>query len=685
MLEDDLLRLTWVADPQISPDGTRIAFVRVTVDAEADEYRTNLWIADIQNGTVRALTFGGRDSQPRWSPDGTRLVFVRAPAAGEPGQVHVLPMAGGGEPWRLTELVKGASSPVWSPDGTRVAFCSSTDPAKDVKDEKKPKNAPARIVTRPMFRFDNEGFMDFEHPDHVWVVRAEPSASPVQLTSGRFSERSPAWSSDGARVLFLSDRREEPWFGPEDADVHAVTAERTSPAAEGDVELVADAAGPIQQFAVGTASSLLGLGTLVQDPPRSYDQGDLFLFEAPWPARTARVLTGPYDFEVGHEIASDCHPPRGGGATPLALVDGGRAVITTVARHGRAMLAKIGVEDGRVTELSGEAHEIGAGTLSGDGRRAALVAGSLESPGVLALWEEGKPGLRVLHDPNAELFAKTPLGPVEEFWYESFDGTKIQAWLVSPPGDDGTKKLPLVLQIHGGPHVAYGIGFFHEFRVLAAAGYRVLYTNPRGSTTYGQAFGNVIQYAYPKDDFKDLMAGVEHVIARGLVDETKIGVTGGSGGGLLTNWAIAHSDRFKAAITQRCVSEWASFWYGCDFTMFTPFWFEKPPHEDPAAYRALSPVTHLDKVKTPLLVLHSEDDLRTPIVQGEAMFRGLASLKKPVAMARFPGEGHELSRSGAPSRRVQNQRLIRRWFDRWLLGKEAAEFDGPTTLVEAGR
>ncbi len=539
MLEDDLLRLTWVADPQISPDGARIAFVRVTIDAEADEYRTNLWIADAATGAVRALTYAGRDREPRWSPDGAFLAFVRAAAPGEPGQLHRLPMTGGGEPVRLTELAKGVSSPAWSPDGTRIAFCSGTDPARDKADEKPPKNAPARIVTRPMFRFDNEGFLDAEHPDHVWVVASDGSSPPRQLTSGRFIERAPAWSADGTRVVFLSDRREAPWFGPEDSDVWCVAADRTTPAGErdSDLELVCDMGGPIQQVTV-TNEAVAALGTLVQDPPRSYDQAELFVFTPPWPARTPRVVTKDYDFEVGHDIAGDCHPPRGGGQTPLAFADGGKSVLTTVGRHGRTLLAKIALADGAVTELSDEAHEIVAATVSKDGKRAAVVAGSLERPGVLALWEEGKPGLRVLHDPNAALFAQTSLGPVEEFWYDSFDGTKIHAWLVSPPGDDGTKKLPLILEIHGGPHTAYGVGFFHEFRVLAAAGYRVLYTNPRGSTTYGQDFGNVIQYRYPEEDYKDLIAGLDHVIARGIVDETKLGVTGGSGGGLLTNWAI---------------------------------------------------------------------------------------------------------------------------------------------------
>jgi dipeptidyl aminopeptidase/acylaminoacyl peptidase len=211
--------------------------------------------------------------------------------------------------------------------------------------------------------------------------------------------------------------------------------------------------------------------------------------------------------------------------------------------------------------------------------------------------------------------------------------------------------------------------------VLAAAGYVVLYTNPRGSTTYGQEFGNIIQYRYPGDDYLDLIAGVDAVIARGYVDPERLGVTGGSGGGLLTNWVVTHTDRFGAAITQRCVSEWASMWYSSDFTLFTPAWFKKPPFEDAAEYQERSPVHLAARITTPLMVIHSEEDWRTPIGQGEAMFRALKMLKKPTVMVRFPGENHELSRSGAPSRRVQNQQHIRRWFDHWLMGKTAPEYE----------
>jgi len=219
--------------------------------------------------------------------------------------------------------------------------------------------------------------------------------------------------------------------------------------------------------------------------------------------------------------------------------------------------------------------------------------------------------------------------------------------------------------------------------VLAAAGYLVLYTNPRGSTSYGQSFADCIQYRFPGDDYKDLIAGVDHVVARGCVDESRLGVTGGSGGGLLTNWIVCKTNRFAAAITQRCVADWSAMWSTCDFSLFQPFWFRGAPWEDPKDFAERSPVTHLANVETPLMVIHSEEDWRTPIGQGEAMFRGLLYRKKPTVMVRFPGENHELSRSGMPSRRVQNQQHIRRWFDHWLQGKAAPEYGVPEAVAEA--
>ena len=261
----------------------------------------------------------------------------------------------------------------------------------------------------------------------------------------------------------------------------------------------------------------------------------------------------------------------------------------------------------------------------------------------------------------------------EEIWYTSFDGRKIQGWILKPPAFDATKKYPFILQIHGGPHSAYGNTFTHEFQWMAAKGYVVLYTNPRGSSNYGQDFGNIIQYNYPGDDYKDLMAGVDEVLKKGYIDETRLGVTGGSGGGLLTNWVVTQTTRFKAAVSQRDISDWSNFWYTADFTLFTPTWFRKAPFEDPADFARRSPITYVAKIQTPLMFILGDEDWRTPpAAGGEDLFRALKYLKRPTVMVRFPGESHELSRSGRPWHRVERLQHIVGWFDKWLLGKENA-------------
>ncbi len=283
---------------------------------------------------------------------------------------------------------------------------------------------------------------------------------------------------------------------------------------------------------------------------------------------------------------------------------------------------------------------------------------------------------RQLTDMNRELFSQLNLTEPEEIWYESFDGKRVQAWLQKPPGFDPRKKYPLILNIHGGPHAAYGFVFDHEFQWMAAKGYVVLYPNPRGSTSYGQEFGNVIQYRYPGDDFKDLMLGVDDAITRGYIDDQKLAVTGGSGGGLLTNWVVTHTDRFAAAVSQRDIASWEAWWYTADFTLFQPTWFKAPPFEDPEDFRARSPITYVDKVKTPLMLVLGETDTRTPSgAGGEEMFRALKFRKIPTVMVKFPNETHELSRSGQPWHRVERLQHIVGWFDKWLMGATKPEYD----------
>ncbi len=668
MREDDLTRFIWVADPQISPDGGQVAFARVGIDAEADEYRTQVWLAEVSGGEPRALTAGRFDSQPRWSPDGRWLAFVRKPEAGKPGQIHLLPMEGG-EATALTSLEGGASDPAWSPDGGRVAFLSPHNPAIDTPDRKKPKHEPARVVTRPVFRENDIGFHDERHRDHIWVV-GRAGGAPRQLTTGRFTEGAPRWSRDGRSIRFVSDRRDEPWFGLEEAKLYAVSPDLEAPTEGAALEVVVDMSGPIVAWAEADDGRIAVIGARVSEP-HSYDQPGLLVAAGPR-GELVRVDRG-YDFPFGEGLMSDQHPPRGGGEVPLAFGRHG-VVIARTARHGSSFMVRVDAELGAVAELSPPGLDIVSGTSTPDGERWALTVGSPKTPGDLCLFDARTRALRKLWGPNDGWLSEIDLGEIEELWYPSFDGRHIQGWMVKPPGFDGAKKHPLVLEIHGGPHTAYGMGFFHEFHVLAAAGYVVLYTNPRGSTSYGQEFANVIQYRFPGDDAKDLLAGVDALIARGGLDENLLGVTGGSGGGLLTNWLVTQTGRFGAAVTQRCVSDWPGMYYSCDFTLYLPVWFHSPPFQDPEEWRARSPLTFVERITTPLMIIHSEEDWRTPIAQGETLFRALKQLRKPVVMVRFPGESHELSRSGTPSRRVQNQEHIRRWFDRWLRDQPAVEY-----------
>jgi dipeptidyl aminopeptidase/acylaminoacyl peptidase len=274
----------------------------------------------------------------------------------------------------------------------------------------------------------------------------------------------------------------------------------------------------------------------------------------------------------------------------------------------------------------------------------------------------------------------------EEVWYTSFDGKKIQTWVQKPPDFDPNKKYPLILNIHGGPHSAYGFIFDHEFQWMAAKGYVVIYPNPRGSTSYGQEFGNIIQYRYPGDDYKDLMAGVDELVKRGYIDEKRLGVTGGSGGGLLTNWTITQTTRFAAAVSQRDISDWADWWYTADFTLFQPSWFKAPPFEDPEDYRARSPITYVNKIQTPLMFILGETDYRTPTGSGgEQLFRALKYRKISTVMVRFPNETHELSRSGQPWHRIERLQHIVGWFDKWLLGVSKPEYDVSDLSTSSGQ
>jgi dipeptidyl aminopeptidase/acylaminoacyl peptidase len=687
--EKDLFQFTWIGDPQISPDGAQVAFVKVTVNEKKDGYDTAIWTVSTRTNELKMLTAGPGDTSPQWSPDGSRLAFVRSAEKDgkrQPPQIYILPM-GGGEAWQLTRLPKGASRPTWSPDGNTLAFNSTTnaddllkEACKSGKEKDRSKCPPpdvhesdVKVITRAVYRMNGAGYLDYSHPNHIWSIAVpgnpQPALQPKQLTSGDFSEQDIEWAPDGSKIYFLCTRDLEPYYKVSQNSVYSI------PAAGGEwTEVAKLTPGSLRSLSVSPdGKQMAALGTM-SEPVQSFTQPELWVIDLTRPGSAPRNLTANLDAEVGGGLTGDQAAPRGsGGSKPFWTADG-KAIITVVAKQGRANLERFDAATGQATPLTTGDQSVEGYQATPDGSQ--IVAEISTPTNIHDLFLVAGGETKRLTSINEKLFSQLNLTAPEEIWYPSFDGKKIQAWVQKPPDFDAKKKYPLILNIHGGPHAAYGFVFFHEMQWMAAKGYVVLYSNPRGSTTYGQEFGNIIQYHYPGDDFKDLMAGVDELIRRGYIDEKHMGVTGGSGGGLLTNWVVGHTDRFAAAVSQRDIASWAAWWYAADFTLFQPTWFRKAPFEDPEDFTARSPITYINNVKTPLMLILGDADYRTPpATGGEEVFRALKYRHIPTAMVRFPGESHELSRSGQPWHRIERLHHIVNWFDLYLQGKATHEYD----------
>lgn len=726
--EKDIFDFVWIGDYRISPDGTRVAFVRVTTNEKKEGYNTSIWLVPTTPGEQpHQLTKGDHDAAPRWSPDGKFLLFVRAgekDAKPEPAQLCLLPMTGG-DAFAFTDLPKGAGDPTWSPDGKFIAFTSTTNADDLAKQEKKkrkekelksavnasstpsspvpstsvsrnpspsksssPNRADAavqkaegesehesdvRVITQAIYREDDEGYLDPKHHQHIWLVTAPRSADekvqPQQLTSGRFDEGNLLWARDGSRIFFTSLRVDEPYYQLAKSELYSIAPTGGEPTRLNSFDMA------ISNLSLSPDGKQLAFIASATEPVNSYNQPDLWVVDLAANAK-AKNLTGQFDFDLGTGVFGDNAAPRGGGSNHPVWTPDGRSIIEMYGKEGRTILGAFDVSTGNPTDITHGNQAVVRFQSNADASRIVYTVSTATLVNDLFVTDRSGGEPQRLTNVNEDLFSRLNLTEPEEISYQSFDGKKIQAWVQKPPNFDAAKKYPLILNIHGGPHGAYGYIFEHEFQWMAAKGYVVLYPNPRGSTTYGQEFGNVIQYHYPGDDFKDLMAGVDEVIRRGYIDDKKLGVTGGSGGGLLTNWVVGHTPRFAAAVAQRDIASWSHWWYTADFTLFQPTWFKAPPFEAEEDFRARSPLTYIKEVKTPMMFILGEADYRTPPgAGGEEMFRALKFRKIPTVMVRFPNESHELSRSGQPWHRVERLEHIVGWFDHWLMGVPKPEYD----------
>ena len=655
MTAEDLYDFRFLTDAQISPDGERVAFAVRTVAPERDGYRSAIWLVpfDGSQEAVRFTSGPGQDTLPRWSPDGNTLAFVSDRAAPEkkdgkkrkPKNLFVQPRDGG-DAHQLTSFDDDCGDITWSPDGRRVAFT-----VKDAKGSDADDDAP-RVYDRMRYKTD-EGFLSDQRRKHVWVVDVG-GGEPRRLTDGDWDDQHPAWSPDGREIAFISNRTAERERNTV-ADVHVVNV------AGGATRRVTNEVGQFGNPSWspdGTTIACYGVEKAIGSSARNVH---LWV----WPAAgggKGKDLLAKWDRTVGSVVMSDMRS-QVQTLAPRWTSDRKRLLFVG-SDQGTANVYSVPVGGGEVQAETLGAHQVVSLSLASDARRFACVFSHATCPGDVAVGELGK-GFRCLTDLNGELLRTRHITQPERVEFKGADGWTIEGWLMKPRGFDDKKKWPLVLEVHGGPHSTYGNGFFHEFQVLTGRGYAVLYTNPRGSHAYGEKFSTACVGDWGGKDYEDLMAGVDHALKAGWVDEKRLYVTGGSYGGFMTNWIVGHTTRFRAAATQRSISNNISAFGTSDIGWH--FWQhemgEATPWRDTSKLVERSPLTYVPKVKTPLLILHAERDLRCPIEQAEQFFIALRWHGVETTFVRFPEDNHDLTRAGKPRNRVEHARRIADWFD----------------------
>jgi dipeptidyl aminopeptidase/acylaminoacyl peptidase len=640
----DLFGLSIAADPQISPDGRTIVYVRRTGDVMTDRLQSSLWLIDVASG--RQTPFATQSSNPRWSPDGTRIAYS-APD-GDHSQLFVRWIAGGASA-RVTSFPGDPQALAWSPDGTKLAYIANVagEATKLGTSPAKPEGAkwaePLTIIDRVNYRNDGPGYVKPGY-DHLFVVAADGGGAR-QLTFGKFDDGGPlSWTPDGRGIVFAAIRSPDADRQVMNSDVIAVDV------ASGALRTLTARDGPDAQPRVspdGARIAWLGF----DDKRRSYENTQLYVGDRE--AASPRSLTANLDRAIEDaQWSAD-----------------GRSLYASYDDRGQRHVARIGM-DGRLTSLidnvSGggldRPYTGGEFTVSRGGT-IAYTGGDANAPADVWVLAGGRK--RRLTNLNAVLTESKALAQVRKIAVTAPDGRAIDAWLAVPPGRSPGQRLPLVLEIHGGPNSAYGPGFSSDVQLYAAAGYAVLWTNPRGSTSYGAEFANLIDKNYPSADYDDLIAAVDATIADGTADPDNLFVTGGSGGGVLTAWIVGKTNRFKAAATQKPVINWVSEALTMDNTLFTSrYWFAKLPWEDPMSYWQRSPLSLVGNVKTPTLVVVGSDDYRTPVSESEQYYAALQIAGVPTALVKVPGASHG-GLAARPSQSAAKASAIIAWFDRY--------------------
>lgn len=647
MLPMDVFELEWASDPMIAPDASRIIYTRNFFDIQSDRRRSNLWEIDLKTGLQQPITSGTRnDGGVQFSNDGERIAYLSQVDGS--AQLHVRWLRSD----RVVQITRGSNTPSayrFSPDGRQIAFLQRVplEAATLAKMPTPPKGATwaeaVKVIDRPLFRFDGAGFFDPGH-NQIFVVPAD-GGTARQLTSANGDFANPVWTADGRALIATANLRAGNQMQPIESDLYRVEID------DGALKQLTARVGPDTEPAVspdGRQVAYIGF----DDREQFYQVSALYLLDLA--SGKSRRVTTALDRDIQQ---------------PLFAADN-KTLVVAFDDHGQGKLARVALASGELTTLTdtlggtamGRPYGGGSFSVANNGAIAYTYSSDLRPADVAIVNAPGK--ARTLTGLNEDALGHVAIGAAEPMVVKSqVDGRAIQAWVVRPPGFDPSKKYPLLLEIHGGPVTNYGPHFAPEIQLYAAQGYVVVYANPRGSNSYGEDFGNAIHHDYPNNDYLDLMSVVDGVIAKGAIDERNLFITGGSGGGVLTAWAVGHTERFRAAVVAKPVINWYSFVLTSDiYPLVSRYWFPGPPWEHAEEYLKRSPISYVGKITTPTMVITGEQDLRTPIAESEQLYQALKLKGVDTMMVRIPGATHSIN--ARPSNMIAQVLNTTAWFER---------------------
>ena len=642
----DIFNLEYISNPQISPDGNQVVYVRNFKDVMTDKNLSNLWIVNFDGSQNRPLTTGNTsDNSPQWSPDGEKLLFK----SNRDGEMRLYLM------WLDSKqsLVISNSNDLpgavsWSPDSKSIAFSKFVvkENASPLKMPKKPEgakwNEAPKYITDMNYRADGAGYLKSGNTQ-LFIVSID-GHTPRQLTFTDFDHGAPIWSKDGKSLYFSANFGKDHELDPMNSEIHQLSI------ADGTITTLTNRQGPDSDPTLSADGKRIGyLG--FDDRLQGYQLSQLYIMNTD--GSGSRNISEEFDRDI-----SDISWDKNGDGLYFQYNDKGSTKLGYISTSGK--VKEVTTNMGGLS--LGRPYNAASYSVANNGNYA-FTSGKNAMLSDLGVGSKGND--RVLTDVNSDLLSFKKLGKVEEIWWKSsVDQRDIQGWIVTPPDFDPNKKYPLILEIHGGPFASYGNVFSAEIQLMAAAGYVVLYTNPRGSTGYGEEFGNLIHHDYPNNDYHDLMSGVDAVLEKGYVDKNNLFVTGGSGGGVLTAWIVGKTDRFKAAVVAKPVINWTSFvLYADNPGFFAKYWFGKKPWEDPESYFKRSPLNYVANITTPTMLLTGEEDYRTPIAESEQFYSALKLEGVETAMVRIPGSGHGIA--NRPSNLIAKIAAILSWFEKY--------------------